>query len=90
MRGCVKESEVLHVMQMLANVPTDSGYTFSARMSENGRHCFRCEASTKERTWIVDIYNRHFLWVALEQQTPVAFYSPRSVVLYLLRNLFQR
>lgn len=87
MRGRVKEAEVMHVMQILVNVPTDAGYSFSTRLSENGRHCFRCEASTKGRSWMVDIYNRHFLWVALELQSPVAFYSPRSAALYLLRNL---
>lgn len=80
----VREQDVLYVMQLLEeNLAFDDKPRLSVRVNNNGRQCIRLEAETRGHQWLLDIYGRHFFYLAVPPYSPSTFDSVRGLLLYL-------
>ena len=84
----VRERDVLYVMQLL-----EEGLLFThkpkltVRVNDQGRQCIRCEAETRGRSWLLDIYGKHFFYLVIPPQTALTFPSVRGLLLHLQATL---
>lgn len=84
----VRERDVLYVMQLLEeNLVFDDRPRLSVRVNDSGRQCIRCEADTLGRQWLLDIYGKHFFYLAIPPRAPSTFDSVRGLLLYLQATL---
>jgi hypothetical protein len=84
----VREQDILYVMRLLEqSLPFDEPPKLTLRVNNNGRQCVRCEASTKRKRWMTDIYGKHFFYSVIPPGAPVTQDSVRGLLVYLQSNL---